>query len=126
MTWLQLLYVSWLCDCRRHCMTKLFVVQHRALVYSALKVQILAPRFKFYKCVMLMTMFVFPFFPNVFPFLLISLCFPVSCTGFSHCNAVNHACQSHQDLANSALMPNFLSIIYVYWQPCVCNSQFLP
>ena len=92
-------------------LTKLLVVQHRASVHLALKVQILAPRFKFCKRVISMTMFGFPFFPNVFPVLLISLCFSVSCTGFSNCNAVNYACQSHQDLANSVLMPYFLSII---------------
>jgi hypothetical protein len=43
-------------------LTKLFVVQHRASVYWALKVRILTPGFEVFKCVMSMTMFVFPFF----------------------------------------------------------------
>jgi len=94
-------------------LTKLFVVQHRASVYLALKVRIMTPRFKVLKCVMLMTVFVFPFFPSVFPDLLISLCFSVTCTEFSNCIAVNHACKSNQDLANSLLMPYVLILVSV-------------
>lgn len=94
-------------------LTKLFVVQCRASVYLASKVQILAPKFKVFKCVMSMTVFVFPFFPNVFPDLLISLCFSASCAEFSNCIAVNHACKSNQDLAKSVLMPNFLICVSV-------------
>jgi len=71
---------------------------------------------------MSMTVFVFPFFTSVLPVLLISLCFSVSCTGFSNCNAVNHACQSHQDLANSVLCQIF-SASYNGNRVCVIPSS---
>jgi hypothetical protein len=58
------------------------VVRLQTLVYSVLKVRILAPGFKVFKCIMSVTMCDFPFFPNVFPVLLIFLCFLSVVRGF--------------------------------------------